>query len=146
MVCRRINLGWIVASWAAVVAQALPAVCCGACDRACCSERADRCSPVVAEAPADAGSCPICAAGSTATAGHQAHDSTEQACRCHLKARQDQPLAPSTSSLLNLVAGDPPAVLSAAPPQAIGMSREYLAASRAVPIRPPRILFGVWRI
>jgi hypothetical protein len=30
-------------------------------------------------------------------------------------------------------------------PQSLGVSREYLAASLAVPIRPVRILFGVWR-
>jgi hypothetical protein len=31
-------------------------------------------------------------------------------------------------------------------PQVLGVSREYMAASLAMPIRPPRILFGVWRI
>ncbi|MFM8892678.1 MAG: hypothetical protein ACKOTB_13850 [Planctomycetia bacterium] len=38
-----------------------------------------------------------------------------------------------------------PSVLPAIAPQVLGVSREYLAASLAIPIRPPRILFGVWR-
>lgn len=38
-----------------------------------------------------------------------------------------------------------PAVAPPATPQVLGVNREYLAASLAVPIRPPRILYGVWR-
>jgi hypothetical protein len=38
-----------------------------------------------------------------------------------------------------------PSVLPAIASQVLGVSREYLAASLAIPIRPPRILFGVWR-
>jgi hypothetical protein len=30
-------------------------------------------------------------------------------------------------------------------PRDLGVSREYVTAALAVPIRPPRILFGVWR-
>jgi hypothetical protein len=147
VVRRRIKFGWIVAAWAAVVAQALPAVCRGDCGRPCCSEQADCCDPAAAGARADSGDCPLCAAPS-ATAGAQPSDTSDEPCRCHLDTRQDQPLAPSKGSLLDLVADDLQAVLSAArptPPQAIGVSREYLAASLAVPIRPLRILFGVWR-
>ena len=148
MVRRRNKFGWLAAACMAVVAQGLPAACCGACDRPCCSEHSDKYHAAVAEAPADSGGCPLCAAATTATAGEQTHDPTDQACRCHLKARQVQPLAPAPDSLRDRAAGDPPAILSAPrpiPPQAIGVSREYLAASLAVPIRPPRILFGVWR-
>jgi hypothetical protein len=129
-----VKFGWIVAAWAAVVAQALPTVCRGDCGRPCWAR-------------ADSGDCPLCAAPA-ATAGAQPSDTSDEPCRCHLDARQDQPLAPSKGSLLDLVAADLQAVLSAArptPPQAIGVSREYLAASLAVPIRPLRILFGVWR-
>jgi hypothetical protein len=38
-----------------------------------------------------------------------------------------------------------PAFLPPVAPLVLGVSREYLAASLAIPIRPPRILFGVWR-
>ena len=148
MVRRRIKFGWIVAAWAAVVAQALPAVCRGDCVRPCCGQQADCCDPAAAGVRADSGGCPLCAAAPPATAGAQPSDASDEPCRCHLDARQDQPLAPSKGSLLDLVAADLQAVLSAArptPPQAIGVSREYLAASLAVPIRPLRILFGVWR-
>jgi len=37
------------------------------------------------------------------------------------------------------------AVVVSSAPQVLGVSREYLAASLAVPVRPPRILFGIWR-
>jgi len=147
MACGREKLGWIVAAWAAVVAQVVPAVCCGACDRPCCSARADGHATLAAEAPADSGGCPACATATAASkACAQSPESTDHPCRCHLNARQDQPLAPATGSLLHLAADDQPAALAAAPPEAISASREYLAASLAVPIRPPRILFGVRRL
>ena len=149
MVQRRSKLGWIVAAWAAVVAQAVPAACCGACDQPCCVGQAERHATGAAEVPADSGGCPACAAATAApTACERAPRSTDHPCRCHLAARQEQPVAPSPDSLRNLTPDDQPAALTAAPPtppQAIGVSREYLAASLAVPIRPPRILFGVWR-
>ena len=150
MVQRRSKLGWLVVAWAAVVAQAVPAVCCGACDRPCCSGQAERYATAAAEALADSGGCPLCAAATAPTAAcKQPPRSADQPCRCHLAARQEQPLASSPDSLRNLTAGDQPAALAAAlptPPEVIGASREYLAASLAVPIRPPRILFGVWRL
>jgi hypothetical protein len=149
VVQRRNKLGWIVAAWAAVVAQAVPAVCCGACDRPCCSGQAERHATAAAEAPADSGGCPACTAATTATAAcEQSPRSADHPCRCHLAARQEQPLASSPDSLRNLTTSNQPAPLAAAPPtppEAIGVSREYLAASLAVPIRPTRILFGVWR-
>jgi len=150
VVQRRSKLRWIVAAWAAVVAQAVPAACCGACDRPCCSGQAERDATAAAEALADSGGCPLCAAATAPTAAcEQSPRSADQPCRCHLAARQEQPLALSPDSLRNLTAGDQPAALGAAlptRPEAINASREYLAASLAVPIRPPRILFGVWRL
>ena len=63
-------------------------------------------------------------------------------------ARQDQPLSVSKGStadrdLLKQVAVVESASLEA--PHAIGVSREYAAASLSVPIRPVRVLYGVWR-
>ena len=142
VVQRRSKLGWIVASWVAVVAQAVPASCCEACDQPCCSARAEPHPP----AAAGSAGCPACTAAAAATtACEQPPRSADHPCRCHLNVRQDQPLAQSPDSPRYLSAGDQPAPLAAAPPQAIGVSREYLAAALAVPIRPPRILFGVWR-
>ena len=145
MVVRRTNLGWLVAAWAAVFLQAVPAACSGDCDRSCCQRRVAVWSPSAAE-PGDSGECPSCAA--VAVACDQAAEATDRPCRCHLVARRNQPLAASTDSHRNLAASDTPAVLTAVPPippQVLGVSREYLAASLTVPVRPPRILFGVWR-
>ena len=62
--------------------------------------------------------------------------------------KQDRPLAPSPGASPAPVAAHSQAAWWAAPPAApptLGVSREYAADLMAVPIRPPRILFGVWR-
>ncbi|MFM8802768.1 MAG: hypothetical protein ACKOK8_02460 [Planctomycetia bacterium] len=73
---------------------------------------------------------------------------TDRPCHCQLKARQHEPLSLSRSTLPAVADGAMAigsSVLPAIAPQVLGVSREYLAASLAIPIRPPRILFGVWR-
>ncbi len=109
------HFGWVVAACAAVVAQAAPTPLCQSCDQPCCA--------VVQE---------VCC-----------HNDP---CQCQLEARDEQPL--SHGPLTACADGAPALGLSTVlphVPQVLGVSREYVAASLAVPIRPPRILFGVWR-
>ena len=110
------HFGWVLAACAAVVAQAAPTTLCRSCDQPCCA--------VVHEA--------CC------------HD---EPCHCQLDARDEQPL--SQGPLTACADGGPAlglAMVLPLVPQVLGVSREYLAVSLAMPIRPPRILFGVWRI
>lgn len=134
----------LVAAWAALAAQAVRPAASRGCTMPCCSAPADRGGP----APVDsAAGCPVCA-GADADDHHPA-DAGEQPCRCQLDARQDEPIAtlrgshPSGDQSVWQAAA--PGAVSTAVPQAVGVSREYLAATLAVPIRPARILFGVWR-
>ena len=136
---------WLVAACAALAAQFVPQALCRSCDRPCCESAAVNAGamPVVADAPVSGG-CPLCAAATDRCP----IESVEQPCRCQLDARQDEPMASSRGSLpsFDQVAQlSLPAAELSEPPQVLGVSREYLAAWLAVPIRPPRILFGVWR-
>lgn len=137
------HLAWVVAACVAVCAQAVPRSLCLACDQPCCAERAaGRIAAPTASEPV--GGCPRCAA---ATVDRPA-EPNERPCRCALEARHDEQFATSRSTLVTVAGGENAAALPTAPPivpQVLGVSREYLAASLAVPIRPPRILFGVWR-
>jgi len=139
---------WILAAWAALAAQAAPSALCRSCDLPCC---------VVAVHEGVGGSthsggepfggCPLCSSTPT-TADPCPVDATGHPCHCQLDARQDQPISPprSGSPTADLTAQAAlPAAAVADVPQAVGVSRDYLAASLAVPIRPTRILFGVWR-
>jgi hypothetical protein len=120
MVRSRNQCAWVLATWTAVAAPAIPQACGCPCDASPSS-----CSQ------------PCCATASPAVA-----------CRCQLDARHDQPLVPAKSTSSSLDHQDQVAALAALTigvPQDLGVSREYVAASLAVPIRPPRILFGVWR-
>jgi len=115
---------WLVVACATLVAQAVPSACSVDCDRGCCTAESSGC-------------CPACPAEPAAPP-----------CHCQLDARHDQPLAaPRTAlpgpDLLGQVAAIDRASLEA--PRSLGVSREHLAASLAVPIRPVRILYGVWR-
>lgn len=115
---------WLVVACATLVVQATPAAWCADCDRGCCT----------AESCGGCGACPA--------------EPASPPCHCQLDARQDQPLsaARAASSGLDLL-GQVTAVDQASPeaPPALGVSREYAAALLAVPIRPVRILYGVWR-
>lgn len=115
---------WIVMACVALVAQVVPQASGGGCDRGCCAAESGAC-------------CSACPAEPSAAP-----------CDCQLEARQDQPLSISQGStpdrdLLEQVAGLDSASLEA--PPVLGASREYAAASLSVPIRPVRILYGVWR-
>jgi hypothetical protein len=141
---------WLAAACAALFAQVVPQSLCGACDRGCCrAENRDR-GPAAddldglrSSPEASTDGCPLCAAASEECRS----DTTEQPCRCQLESRQDQPLTASPSPPDR----DPSpqvAVLETASQHAshtLGLSREYAATSLAIPIRPTRILYGVWR-
>lgn len=115
---------WLVMAAVALVAQVVPRAWSGDCDRGCC----------VAEVHECCGGCP-------AATG-------ESPCHCQLDARQDQPLSVHRGPSAQ---GDPLDQVAVADwesmraPPALGVSREYVAASLAVPIRPARVLYGVWR-
>lgn len=118
------NTIWLVMACLAVVTPVVPQAWGEDCDRGCC----------VAES---GGCCSACPA-----------ESPEPPCHCQLEARQDQPLSGSKdrspqSDLLTGVAMADSVALKA--PRELGVSRDYLAASLSVPIRPIRILCGVWR-
>ncbi|MFM7244211.1 MAG: hypothetical protein ACKO40_08555 [Planctomycetaceae bacterium] len=145
MVQRRTQLVLALAACAAVFAQLTPRALCQACDQPCCASRANGHAPrAAATADESTGGCPLCAAES----GCPVPDTSNRPCHCQLKARHNEPLAHSRSTLLSLADGALTTGLPALPPvapQVLGVSREYLAASLAIPIRPPRIVFGVWR-
>lgn len=123
MVRGRNHFVWVVATWATwatLAAPAIPQACCCPCDE-----------------PASICSLPCCAA-----------EAPDAACRCQLHARHDQPLAPAKTrspSLDHHEQSAAPTVVTIDVPRDLGVSREYVTAALAVPIRPPRILFGVWR-
>lgn len=114
---------WIAMACVAFVAQVVPRAWGGECDRGCCAAESCCCSacPTAPSAPP---------------------------CRCQLDARQDQPLAVSNRGTTARDRFEPVAVVeSAAPdaPPAAVVSRAHVATLLSVPIRPVRILYGVWR-
>lgn len=122
------NAAWLAVAVAALVAQAAPRAWSGDCDRGCC-------------AAVDRGCCADCPS-----------ETPDSPCRCLLEANPDQPLADRTGSDRRVSATDHDLIGQGVadstvlePPPALGVSREYLAASLAVPIRPVRILLGIWR-
>ena len=115
---------WLVVACGAFAAQVMPLAWSGDCECGCCAAESHEC-------------CAHCAAEPAAPP-----------CHCRLDVRHDQPLSvPRGTSpgpdLLGRVAVGDRASLGAQP--TLGVSREYVAASLAVPIRPVRILYGVWR-
>lgn len=115
---------WLVVACATLFAQVVPQVWSGDCDRGCCVAEVHAC-------------CPACPA-----------ETAEPPCHCRLDARQDQPLSvdrgtsPGQDLLGRGVITDSTSLEA---PHALGVSREYVAASLAMPIRPMRILYGVWQ-
>jgi hypothetical protein len=124
-VARRVKQSvWLVVACGTFAAQVMPLAWSGDCDRDCRAAESHEC-------------CAACPAEPAAPP-----------CHCRLDVRQDQPLSvPRDTSpgpdLLGQVGVGDRASLGTQP--AIGVSREYVAASLAVPIRPVRILYGVWR-
>jgi len=137
------RLVWAMVACATVVAQAMPQGPCDGCQRPCCAAPEGVESPPRCDVePPD--TCPLCAIAGDA----RPLERTEQPCSCRLTARHDQPLAASSGPAAGFVPGHAavaPAAIAVLAPQVSGVSREYLATSLAVPIRPARILFGVWR-
>lgn len=113
------QFAWVVAAWATLLAPTIPQAC--ECPRA---EPADACGR----------SC-------------RAPEKPAATCCCQLDVGQPEPLLPERVTPPRDDAHHQSVSLAAAPavPHVLGVSREYLAASLAVPIRPVRILFGVWR-
>lgn len=140
MVYGRHTFVWVAVALAALVGQIVPQARCNACERPCCtSETAGR--------PIDAGAtatCPLC----TATDACQSPlEGPESPCQCQLDARQSLPLAASrtVAAAHDVVAWPAGVAVPSIPPRSSGVSADYLSASLAVPIRPARILYGVWR-
>ena len=94
------------------------------------------------------GECGCCTAESHACCEHCPAEPTAPPCHCRLDVRHHQPLSvprgtsPGPDPFGQVATGDWAALEA---PPALGVSREYVAASLAVPIRPVRILYGVWR-
>jgi hypothetical protein len=127
------------------VAQATPPALCFACDHPCCAARADTIADRADEVDtAGSSGCPLCAA----QAGLLPAETDQPPCNCQLDARQEQPLAmsrnPQPEATDDALASDV-ATARLPVPQAVGIGRDYVALSLAIPIRPARILFGVWR-
>ncbi len=145
MVRSRTQLVWALAACAATIAQLTPKAPCHACDQPCCADRDSDRGPETADLGTESGGvCPLCAT----TADLRLARTTEAPCRCQLKARHDKPFSSSRNSLPAFADDGSAAGLAVMPtvvPRILGMSREYAATSLAVPIRPARILLGVWR-
>jgi hypothetical protein len=137
----------VIAACAAAVAQATPTAICFACDHGCCSATIGGSGQeTTAAGQKSSNGCPLC--GSRVGALSAEAETDSQPCNCQLDTRQDQPLSPSRNSLQQTGDDTPadglPGPWSTTPP-ALGLSRDYAALALAMPIRPARILFGVWR-
>ncbi|MEI6239639.1 MAG: hypothetical protein WCR51_04570 [Planctomycetia bacterium] len=130
---------------AAILAQVAPQASCRACDQPCCAALdGGRGSAPPNSSCQPAATCPLC----TAAVDLRPTETSERPCHCQLTARHEQPLSLSGGAAPVLSDGHAtlsPVAIPPRVPQVLGVSREYLAASLAMPIRPPRILFGVWR-
>lgn len=142
----------LLAVAAMVAAQCVAAGRCGACD-------ADECAACLAapgagngtahEAAAGTAACPLCAAAATDACrraagepGAKAHDPAP--CECQWQPRDDEPIAaPSRAAV------DPPAVapwsVTALDDHRATALVARLPAFTDIPLRPVRILLGVWR-
>lgn len=145
MIGNRNQLAWVVAACVAVVAQIAPKPLCYACDKPCCSSQTSGHDSQTSDCRTELASrCPLCATAADLRPG----DTSERPCHCQLSARHDQPLSATRDTLSPWSDGSVVLGLPAVPPavpHALGLSREYLAKLLGIPIRPPRILFGVWR-
>jgi hypothetical protein len=142
---------WLVVTLAAFVAQVVPQSWTGDCGRGCCAADAVPCCPATLETPAESplgcASCSAPASCSTSSDGLPAH-ADESPCHCQLDARQEQPLtvhgtsSPQSDDLAGWVAADTTSLEAL---HGLVASRSYEVASLSIPIRPVRILYGVWR-
>lgn len=143
MVYRTAQNGWLVAACAAWAVQLAGFAIFPPCARACARCDAGDCCTGTVAVPAPSG-CPLCHAADSVSPP----DSAEHPCRCHLDGRPDQPISTTRVASPRLDRpGHDGLATTAQPwaPRVLGVSREYAAASLSVPIRPVRILQGVWR-
>ena len=143
MASRRQGVVWVLAAFTALAAQAAPQTLCRACDQPCCASRgSDQCPAVADTARRPAGECPLCA-----VAVGTSPCAADQPCRCQLDGGQERPISAPPGTSLRFDRADQGVVAVADRPNVpvvSGVSREAVAALRAAPIRPVRILYGVW--
>ena len=139
---------------AALVAQVSVPALGRDCERACAATVAHECcSAAVASAaaccPHDAGTAVVESGGGCYNDGDHAGNpggTSDEPCRCRLEPRQEDSLPGQKQASPRLSgAAALPGTALVPPPATTDVSREYLAASLSIPIRPARILFGVWR-
>ncbi len=112
---------WLVLACAAFVGQAFSHACSEDCGRDCCVAPATCCQATTDASP----------------------------CSCQLEAKQDQTLA--VHEVRSSQRDDLPVWGEVADATALKASRElaasrsYAVAAQSIPIRPVRILYGVWR-
>lgn len=135
---------WTLVACVAVAVPVAPPAACRACDRSCAIGQVGDHHARSSDTGVGAVHCPVCA---TPADCRQA-DATERPCHCLLTARQDRSPLPGRGGPPSAVAAGAACGLAVMPPEVprvLGVSREYVMALLAVPIRPLRILFGVWR-
>ena len=135
MAARGRQFVWLVAACAALVTQLSPQGWCRACDRPCC-EKAEL------AAPSETTGCPLCAAVATCPV-----EPPETPCPCQLDGGREPSWAVTRGQTTEHEAvawAGGPTIAAIMPRSSVG-SRDYRAASLAIPIRPPRVLYGVWR-
>lgn len=141
----RRQIVWALTAGVAVAAQLSPPALCRACDRPCCVGQAgEHCPKTSDSGVGSTAGCPLC----SPPADLRPADANERHCDCLLQARHDQPRVLTRGSPPHGADGGPaigPLVVVPGVPRVLGTSREHVAALLAMPIRPPRILFCVWR-
>lgn len=140
---RRTLVTCLLIACATAVAHASPQSLCRACERACCGERLVP-SATATMGGADEATCPLC----RSAAEHGQAGTAPASCRCQAEPRPDTPVAPARTAAPDADTAVGSLAAWTMPPESArlsGVSRAYLASSLAIPIRPPRILFGVWR-
>jgi hypothetical protein len=111
---------WLVLACTAFAVQAVPQACSEDCERGCCVAPATCCQATTDASP----------------------------CRCQLEAKQDQ--TPAVHEVRSSQRDDLPVWGEVADATALNISRglaasrSYAVAAQSIPIRPVRILYGVW--
>ena len=154
MVANRQNPVWAVLACVAFVAQVVPQAwggecgrgCCAAEDPACCSDSIVPPLSISRGDPADAETgCPLCAA----TSDRSLADTHESPCHCQLDAKHEQSLvlqeARATQRDDLPVWGEIADTSSQGGSRGLAAGQAYAEVSTSIPIRPMRVLYGVWR-
>ena len=118
--CRQKSI-WMVLACVAFAFQAVPQACSNDCDRGCCVAPVTCCQATTDASP----------------------------CSCQLEAKQDQ--TPAVHEVRSSQRDDLPVWGEVADAtglhtsRGLAASRSYAVAAQSIPIRPVRILYGVWR-